>query len=195
MSLIVAARLETFDQASAVAARLHAEGFPEDAIHTFYINTAGEHARYPIGGDRAADPDARGAHFGAVAGAAALGLVFAVIGGALASRMAGSTLLVIIAAGVGAYLGALAGALWITGRVRRPAAGQPLPHPPLREAGVMLALHVTPAQEGLARRVLREGGGHDIERARGRWAQGRWEDFDPLKPPQQAEPTSTTAQQ
>ena len=61
MSLIVAARFQTFDEASEATQRLRLEGFDEGEIHTFYINSAGEHARYPIGGDRAADPDARNA--------------------------------------------------------------------------------------------------------------------------------------
>lgn len=64
-------------------------------------------------------------------------------------------------------------------------------HPPVRAAGVMLALHAPVGQEGLARRMLRESGGHDIERANGRWLDGKWEDFDPLTPPRRVEtPTS-----
>ena len=81
MSLIVAARFQTFDEASEATQRLRLEGFDEGEIHTFYINSAGEHARYPIGGDRAADPDARNAHLGALAGAALVGLLFALAGG------------------------------------------------------------------------------------------------------------------
>ena len=77
MSLIVAARFDTFDQASVATQNLFKEGFTEDDVHTFYINTAGEHSRYPLGGDRLADPDAKGGHIGAVAGASALGLLFA----------------------------------------------------------------------------------------------------------------------
>ena len=65
------------------------QGFDEGEIHTFYINSAGEHARYPIGGDRAADPDARNAHLGALAGAALVGLLFALAGG-LAALWAGA---------------------------------------------------------------------------------------------------------
>jgi hypothetical protein len=34
-----------------------------------------------------------------------------------------------------------------------------------------------------AARVLRDAGGAAIERATGRWQQGRWADFDPLRPP------------
>ncbi|CAB3627142.1 hypothetical protein [Achromobacter pestifer] len=194
MSMIVAARFQTFDQAALAANKLFAEGFTEDDVHTFYINSAGEHGRYPLGGDRAADPDSKGGHWGAVAGASALGLVFALLGGLIAARLTAPLLIVIAAAGVGAYLGALAGALWIVGRDKRrnPAEARAQEnHPPVRAAGVMLALHVPVGQEGLARRVLRESGGHDIERANGRWLDGKWEDFDPLTPPRHVEaPTS-----
>lgn len=194
MSLIVAARFQTFDQATVAAQKLFAEGFTEDDVHTFYINSAGEHGRFPLGGDRVADPDAKGGHVGAVAGASALGLVFALLGGLIAARMAAPILIVIAAAGVGAYLGALAGALWIVGRDKRKregATGVEEIHPAVRAAGVMLALHVPVGKEALARQVLRESGGRDIERAQGRWLNGKWEDFDPLTPPRHVEaPTS-----
>lgn len=190
MTLIVAARFQTFDQATVAAQKLFAEGFTEDDVHTFYINSAGEHGRFPLGGDRVADPDAKGGHLGAMAGASALGLVFALLGGLIAARMAAPILIVIASAGVGAYLGALAGALWIVGRDKRKrqaAPGVPEMHPAVRAAGVMLALHVPVGKEALARQVLRESGGRDIERAQGRWLNGKWEDFDPLTPPKHVE--------
>lgn len=194
MSLIVAARFQTFDQATVAAQRLFAEGFTEDDVHTFYINSAGEHGRYPLGGDRLADPDSKGAHLGAVAGASTLGLVFALVGGFIALRLAAPIPMIIAAAGVGAYLGALAGALWIVGRGKRRAAANPPRvqeiHPAVRPAGVLLALHITPERDELARRVLRECGGRDIERARGRWLDGKWQDFDPLKAPRHVEAPS-----
>ncbi|WP_278486430.1 hypothetical protein [Achromobacter insolitus] len=186
MSLIVAARFDTFDQAAEAANKLCAEGFTEDNIHTFYINSAGEHARYPIGGDRVADPDAKGGHFGAVAGASALGLVFALLGGLIAARVGAPVLIVIAAAGVGAYLGALAGALWVVGRGRRTRVAPSTTvdaHPAVRHAGVMLALHVSPDRDAQARNILATAGGRDIERAQGRWQNGKWVDFDPLTPP------------
>lgn len=192
MSLIVAARFQTFDEAREAAQRLRREGFDEGDIHTFYINTAGEHARYPLGGDRVADPDARGAHLGALAGAALVGLAFALAGGLVALWAGAAILVVAAAAGAGAYVGALGGALWMAGRRRRrPSAAAASPeHPPLRQAGVMLALPVTPERESVARGVLRDAGGHDIERAQGRWLDGKWEDFDPLKPPRHVEAPS-----
>jgi len=198
MSLIVAARFQTFDGASLAAQRLRDEGFSEDDFHTFYINSAGEHARYPIGGDRVADPDARGAHLGALAGASVLGLVFALVGGLAALWLGAAILVVIAAAGAGAYLGALGGALWVAGRGKRMSAAAPQApgmHPAVRPAGVMLALPVAPEQEALARRVLRESGGRDIERAQGRWLDGKWEDFDPLTPPRHVEAPSTSMAQ
>ncbi|WP_417224349.1 hypothetical protein [Achromobacter spanius] len=195
MSLIVAARFQTFDQASVATQNLFKEGFTEDDVHTFYINSAGSHSRYPIGGDRVADPDAKGGHMGAVAGASALGLLFALVGGAIAAQMAASVFIVIVAAGVGAYLGALVGAMRVVGRGRRKTSVSPVvqeTHPAIRMAGVMLALHVTADQEARARRVLRESGGQDIERAHGRWRDGKWQDFDPLTPPQTVEAPSPT---
>ncbi len=195
MSLIVAARFQTFDEATLAAQRLFAEGYTEDDIHTFYVSIAGEHGRYPLGGDRLADPDAKGGHFGAVAGASLLGLLFALLGGLIALRLSSSVFITIAAAGVGAYIGALAGALWVIGRKKRAvrtAPGEPpKAHPPVRQAGVMLALHVDVGREAQARQILREAGGTDIERANGRWQEGKWQDFDPLEPPRQVEAPST----
>lgn len=196
MSLIVAARFQTFDEATLAARRLFAEGYTEEDVHTFYVSIAGEHGRYPLGGDRLADPDAKGGHFGAVAGASLLGLVFALLAGLIAARLAASIFITIAAAGVGAYIGALMGAMWVVGRKKRvrTAPGAPAAsHPPVRQAGVMLALHVDLGREAQARQILRAAGGTDIERANGRWQDGKWQDFDPLDPPRPFE-APTTAQ-
>ena len=50
------------------------------------------------------------------------------------------------------------------------------------DAGVLVAVHVSPETQVQAAATLREAGGMDIERASGRWKQGRWSDFDPLQP-------------
>jgi hypothetical protein len=193
MSLIVAARFQTFEQAESAARNLYAAGFRDEDMHTFYVNIAGEHARYPMGGDRKADPDAHGASMGAVVGAAALGILFALVCAVLAWQIEPSAIVVTAAGGVGAYIGALAGALWVTGQGRRLARGARAPdvHPEVRQAGVLLALHIQPDQQARAVAVLREAGGVDVERANGRWANGQWQDFDPLTPPQR-EPEPAT---
>lgn len=184
MSLIVAARFQTFDLAEAAAQRLFEAGFRDEDMHTFYVGIAGEHGRYPVGGDRKADPDASGASAGAVMGAAALGAAFALVCGAVAWQFQPSAIAVTAAGGVGAYIGALAGALWVAGRGRRRHPAAPREHPEVRQAGVLLALHVKPDQEARAAALLREAGGTDVERANGRWMNGKWQDFDPLVPPQ-----------
>ncbi|MFJ0616861.1 hypothetical protein WLW46_24205, partial [Bordetella bronchiseptica] len=90
----------------------------------------------------------------------------------------------------------LFGALWVAGRGRRPlrpATASPAvsppgadEHAPVRHAGVMLALHVDGVQAERTLALLRDAGGQDLERAQGRWVDGKWEDFDPLQPPQLA---------
>lgn len=190
MSMIVAARFPTFEDSARAVRQLALAGFPDEDIHTFYVNTPGAHGAFPLGGDRYADPDARGGPLGAVAGAALLGLVLAVAGGWVASRFGAAAYVALTGAGVGAYIGALIGALWLTGRRRRGGhASQQVPqHPPVRPAGVMLAVHVQAGREAQAGSVLKAAGGEDVERAQGRWQDGKWVDFDPLTPPGQAQP-------
>lgn len=55
---------------------------------------------------------------------------------------------------------------------------------PRSAAGLLLALHTDPTRETLACQVLRAANGHDVEHAEGVWRDNRWQDFDPLKPPQ-----------
>jgi hypothetical protein len=196
MALIVAARFTTFDQAQGAARALFAQGFAEDDVHIFYVNMAGAHATYPIGGDRKADPDAGGAQYGALLGGAGLALIGAVVGGLIGGAMQLTPLAVLAVAAVGAYLGSLAGALWVTGRRQPNGANAVSPHPEhpeVRHAGVLLALHTDSSREPDACKILRNAGGVDVERAQGRWQGGRWVDFDPLKAPEREPETMGTA--
>lgn len=185
MSLIVAARFEGFEAAKAAASRLATSGFPDWDIHTFYVNPAGEHGRFPYGGDRRSDPDAGRADMGAYLGAGGVGAVFAVFGGFVAAELSDSTAAILAAAGVGAYLGSLFGALWVTGQgTTQHGHFNPDSHAEIRQAGVMVAVRVRPQREILACRILRDAGGADVEHANGRWRNNHWEDFDPLSLPQ-----------
>ena len=182
MSLIVAARFDSFPEAESAARKLFSQGFSEEAVNIFFVNPAGAHDRYPVGGDRAADPDARGATKGAVLGAGILATVGALIGAGVLYAV-GLTGLEIVAGGaVGAYLGSLAGALSMAGRRSRKEPGNP--ELQTRHAGVLTAVHVQPDQEARAAQILREAGGKDVEHAQGRWREGRWVDFDPLSAPE-----------
>lgn len=186
MALIVAARFETFDSAQAAAVALMGAGIPSSALHTFYVNPAGSHDTFPGGGDRAADPGSEGGQYGAVGGAALLGLAGALIGAVVTYGFGTSALYIAGGAGVGAYIGSLAGAVYRLGRARpdrtrvenriaKKNEGRP--------SGVLLAVHTEADEAERVSALLREAGGVEVERARGQWQDGQWQDFDPLASP------------
>ena len=175
MSLIVAARFTTFPAAEDAAQRLFNAGFVEEDVTLFFVNPPGQHARFRPGGDVSADTNARetpkGAEMGITIGAA----VGAVVGVGIFAAFSAPVNVTLIAAGVSAYVGSLVGAMQ---RMREASDEE------TRDSGVLVAVHVSPDSQLDAARVLRDAGGAAIERATGRWQQGRWADFDPLKPPE-----------
>lgn len=186
MALIVAARFDTFVDAEKAAAALMQSGVKEDELYTFWVNPPGAHDRHPMGGDRTADPDSEGAAGSSWATAAIVGIVGAVIGGLVLSFFTDSTLPVVAGAGVGAYIGSLAGAMRPMGkpRYRSPEDAARAETNKGRHAGVLLAVRTTAQHEVHVARMLRDAGGAEVERANGRWENGRWKDFDPLVSPQ-----------
>lgn len=185
MALIVAARFDTFEEAERAAASLMDRGVTGDDLHTFFVNPAGWHDRYPLGGDRAADPNSKGAPATAVAGAAIVGVAGAVLGGAVAWLFSAPALLIVGGIAVGAYIGSLAGAMYSLGRPRQRGRFEAARAKATegRKAGVLLAVHTTPEKQSEFATLLRNAGGQEVERAHGRWSQGRWEDFDPTRGP------------
>jgi hypothetical protein len=182
MSLIVAGRFTTFPAAENAASRLFSSGFVEEDVTLFFVNPRGQHARYPIGGDMRVDPAAERASKGAGKGGAIGAVLGAVVGVGLFKLMAAPLLVLVIAAGVGAYVGSLIGAM-----THMRGGGRVAPervHHESRDAGVLVAVHVAPETQQQAAHVLRESGGLEIERATGRWQQGRWSDFDPTQTPE-----------
>ena len=62
--------------------------------------------------------------------------------------------------------------------------GDDEPAPELRPAGVMVAVNADSAEdEEIAIDLLRDRGAQMIERADGSWRDGKWVDFDPVRPP------------
>ncbi|HEY1608919.1 MAG TPA: hypothetical protein VGG24_06615 [Paraburkholderia sp.] len=183
MSLIVAGRFTTFDDAEVAIGQLRSNGFVDEDISLFYVNPGGQHARYAIGGDRYADPQAKPASLGATAGVAVGAVIGVLVAIALSVLLFHTIIVLAIAAAVGAYVGSLAGAMWQTrggGKGVAPdPAHEPDGTPKTRESGVLLAVHVSPQTQQQAAQVLRAAGGMEIERASGRWQDGRWSDFDP----------------
>jgi len=174
MSLIVAARFTTFPAAEDAAQRLFNAGFVEEDVTLFFVNPPGQHARFHGGGSTSTDAHAReapkGAEMGIVIGAA----VGAVVGVGIFAAFSAPLIVSLVAAGVCAYVGSLVGAL----RRTHEASDEET-----RDSGVLVAVHVSPDSQMDAARVLRDAGGASIERATGRWQQGRWADFDPLNQP------------
>ncbi|MFA7668156.1 MAG: hypothetical protein WCX93_02295 [Burkholderiaceae bacterium] len=185
MSLIIAARFDTFDAANAAAQRLMGAGVHEDALHVFYVNPPGAHDSYPVGGDQAADPGTRRAPRKALGTAAVLGALGAVVGGVIVASFADSFIPIIAGAGVGAYVGSLAGAMRgmdpRRDRVQDPHRVQVTGEG--RAAGVLLAVNADGERSREIAGLLVESGGREVERAQGRWRGGKWEDFDPLSAP------------
>lgn len=179
MSLIVAGRFTTFPAAESAADRLFASGFVEEDVTLFFVNPRGQHARYPIGGDERADPEAAKASAGAGKGTVVGAVIGAIMGVGLFKLMSASALVLVIAAGVGAFIGSLIGAMsHMRGGGRVP---REMVHHESRESGVLVAVHVSTETQQQAARVLSEAGSLEIERATGRWQQGRWADFDPTQ--------------
>ncbi|MGF6600164.1 S-formylglutathione hydrolase FrmB [Paraburkholderia sp. GAS448] len=169
MSLIVAARFTTFPAAEDAAQRLFNAGFVEEDVTLFFVNPPGQHA-----GDFNTDANAREAPRGAEIGVTIGAVVGAMVGVGIFAAFSAPVIVTLIAAGVSAYVGSLVGAMQ---RMREAGNEE------TRDSGVLVAVHVSPDSQLDAARVLRDAGGAAIERATGRWQQGRWADFDPLRPP------------
>ncbi|CAH2803283.1 MAG: putative membrane protein [uncultured Caballeronia sp.] len=175
MSLIIAGRFQTFRAAESAAQRLFARGFVEEDVTLFFVNPSGQHALYPVGGDVGTDAGASAATKGAGKGVT----IGAVVGAAVFAVFQAPLLVSVIAAGVGAYVGSLVG---VMSHTKKPKVASHADEP-ARHAGVLVAVHVSPDTQEQASATLCEAGGMDIERASGRWKQGRWADFDPRQPP------------
>jgi len=183
MAKIIAGRFDTADAANNAHVALVGERVDSNDICAFYVNPAGEHAAFPIGGDQDVDAGTRKTHAGAAVGAAIGGAV-GVAAGLAASAGAAATA---AAGGVGAYTGSLVGALHKTGMKPNTARSQPV-----RRAGMLVAVRVDSddAGEELVKQVLRHTGARDIEWADGVWRNGEWVDFDATASPRLVDTTA-----
>lgn len=175
MSTIIAGRFDNQKQADTAVALLRDAGVGEYEVSILALNPPGQHDRYPIGGDRDESPGAKKADGGAAKGAAIGGVVGLAVG-AVATPVLGP-IAPAAGAGVGAYTGSLVGALGSMDDGPRPDQ--------VRRAGTLVAVNAssTDVPQDRISRVLHEAGADPVERADGTWDQGRWADFDPLKPP------------
>jgi hypothetical protein len=182
---IIAGNFEENTRATEAVKELVGAGVAPDQVCVFFLNPPGQHATFPVGGDRAESPGSRQSDTGALKGAAVGGAAGLAAGAAAAAATAALGPIAVLAGlGVGAYTGSLAGALSGSGKSPEHKAGEPKRSEP-RDAGMMVAVRISDrAPEQRALDVLKRYGAHDIERAEGTWRNGKWEDFNPLSTPQ-----------
>ena len=177
MATIIAGRFDEQSQLSVAIERLRDAGFPADQISSFYLAPAGQHERYPIGGDHDKSVGMESTVRGSVDGMAGGGVVGAALGSLTApvlgpiGPLAGSL--------VGAHIGNLVGVL---GHIKDEHGTED--HPGVRQGGLMLAVS-TPNSSCLQKAVavLRECEAQGLESASGRISGGDWVDFDPTSRP------------
>ena len=191
MSLIIAGRFQTFPKAEAAAQRLFEGGFLEEDVTLFYVAPSGQHARLATGGDHDADAGAKDASKGAGLGVTIGAVIGAIVGAAVFKLFKAPWLAAVLAAGAGAYVGSLAGAMARSQSGKRAAVDSTSTDNhgsanalDARQSGVVVAVHVGAQLQAQAAAILRDAGGMEVERASGQWRNGRWADFDPVKPPE-----------
>ncbi|GGY82782.1 hypothetical protein [Marinobacter zhanjiangensis] len=177
MGHIIAARLETQENAEELANAIQGLGIAHDKVSVFYVNPEGQHHLLPEGGDKSSSPGAsraaRGAWVGGGIGAAA---------GAAAGSVAGPAGAV-AGAGVGAYTGSLAGAVSKTDNEAEAADKADEDTPVVdRKAGIHVAVEVDRKTRQDVVTLIRQHDGEQIEEAQGQIKKGEWVDFDPTEP-------------
>jgi hypothetical protein len=175
---IIAGQFQQQSEAEDAMEELVRVGFARDRLASFFVNPAGQHATFPIGGDQALSPGAKESGKGVAAGAAtgaAVGLAATAPLGPVGA----------IGALVGAHVGGLVGGLaemkekGDTGEHAEDAENAAPP----RKSGMMVAVALEEGAEERAIGVLRSLGAADIERAQGILENGDWKDFNPVAPP------------
>ncbi len=170
MAVIIAGRFAQQAEVEQAIVALQRAGAPPEQISSFYVNPAGQHDLFPIGGDRDESPGSEDSDKGTAIGLGTGG----VIGGAAGA--AAGPLGAIAGALVGAHIGSLMGSLSGTDEDKD--------IPPLRKSGMLVAVSVNSEdEEEKAIDTFRALGASCVERSEGRIVNGDWTDFDPLSSP------------
>jgi hypothetical protein len=182
MSTIIAGRFQTQDEVVNAIAVLERGGFSRAGICAFYVNPAGQHDLYPLGGDQDKSKGAKETGKGMAGGVSAGGVVGAAIGAA--TLPVTGPVGPVLGGLVGGYIGSLAGSMSATKERNEPEAGgenQDL----TRKAGMMVAVAIdSDGQEQDVLDLLHSVSATSIERSTGTIVDGDWQDFDPLSEPQ-----------
>ncbi|AEK60140.1 membrane protein [Collimonas fungivorans] len=179
MSSIIFGRFQLQDDVHYAVSKLVQAGYPREAICSFYLNPAGQHDIYPIGGDRDKSPGAEKTDTGLAAGAAVGAGMGAGVGAAVVPVIGP-----VLGSLVGAHLGGLVGSLDATKDSRGKDAKDNDSRQEIRKSGMRVAVAVADdRQESAATALLKALGATDMERGNGTIADGDWRDFDPLSKP------------
>ena len=182
MTVIVTARFETIGDVEAAQHTLQRAGFGDDEFHSFFVGPPGRHDLHPLGGDADHDEGTKRSGRGAILLASVGGACGLAIGAVIAYLVPGYWLPVLIAsAGVGAYAGALVGALRAAraGNANRASAQEPVEEP----GGMTLAVNADrPFGTAMALAAFKRHGARNIIQTQGAWENGVWQDFDPRIP-------------
>jgi phage tail tape-measure protein len=182
MSNIIAGRFQTQDEVAFAIDELERIGVAHAAISAFYVNPAGQHDLYPIGGDQDKSRGAKETGKGVVEGVSAGGVVGVAVGAA-ALPVAGPVAPV-VGGLVGGYVGSLIGSMHATKERFEPEEGGEN-REVTRKAGMMVAVATESLQqEHDVLALLKSINANAIERSNGTIVDGDWEDFDPLSAPQ-----------
>ena len=178
MATIIAGGFDVHSKTQAAVQRLLEAGIAQDNLCEFRVNPAGEHDQTPIGGDRNESPGAKDADKGAGKGVA-IGAAIGTAAGIAATPLLGPAGIV-AGAGVGGYTGSLVGSLNEVSDEAQPD------HEDVRPAEAMVAVNADGAGVSADEivRIFEECGAQQVERAEGTWADGEWQDFDPVSRPQ-----------
>lgn len=180
MSRIVCGRFDSTLDADAALAALQREGFGESDTDAFYVGPPGQHDMTSLGGDA---PHSSAGSRQAGAGGAIGAVIGALVGLAAGWVLSGEygVVAILLAGGLGAYIGSFAGSMARVRGGRRSEATVEHPVEPL--GGRMIAVNVDrDGSEARAVAILRRHHARNVGRAEGVWRDGSWRDFDPRAP-------------
>jgi hypothetical protein len=167
-SNIVIAGFDSFAAAESAAHALVAEGFREDVVSIFRINTesAGGTPR----------PWPRRQAYAAMVNTVALAVAGAAAGVALTTLVDIPDVLGVAAAAAGALAGGFLGVMIavLQGRSRRAGMGA-------SRYVALVAVIAAAEEESQSAQLLRDAGGVAVDRMRGRFVRGNWASVDPLE--------------
>lgn len=187
MAKLITGRFDNIDDVEKALAAISQTGFTPEQYGAFYTSPPGQHDHHPVGGDALRDGATADSAPGALSGAAMGGGTGLALGavGALTFPIAGLALpAVLAAAGVGAYVGSLMGAMSQVDDQATPDESTKA-QPVEQLGGMRIAVNVDAdaGAEERAVRALEAAGATDIAQAEGDWQHGQWKDFDARVPP------------